>query len=295
MKFTRLFTVLAASLLLAGAASAAITSSLNSGSLGSFGDLTNDDGVTFAPGLLSGSSNPGDLTAYYPGGPLGPGNPAGPNSFLNYNAALNPAANQPFTIEFWANPGSEVTTGAGRAPVFNRVSASPRSGWVFFQRDVNSGWNFAMYNGTGSTLGWDLTGGTAPANAWSHVVATWNGTSAALYVNGVLADNSNTAGLNGVYNASTSAVLSLGAYDNGDNSFLGGVDETAFYNIALTPDRILAHFQAATSLTLDAYTSEVFADHPVEYVQNVPEPGSIALLGLALGGVATIRRRRRAR
>src|SRR5207249_7464640 len=48
-----------------------------------------------------------------------------------------------------------------------------------------TGWNWRMYNGNGSQVGWDLTGGTATLDAWSHVVGVWDGTTAKLYVNGV--------------------------------------------------------------------------------------------------------------
>ena len=183
----------------------------------------------------------------------------------------------------------------------NRVAAGNRSGWVFFQRDAATGWNFRMYNGVGSALGWDLTGGTATLNAWSHVVATWNGSAATLYVNGVLADNTNDPAATGVYNAnpaSTSASLILAQSDTG-SPYTGSVDETAFYGSALTPVQVLAHFNAASSGIAGAYHSLVRSDGSLLQLSNnpapVPEPGTAVLTGagaLLLLGHRALRRRK---
>jgi hypothetical protein len=127
-----------------------------------------------------------------------------------------------------------------------------------------------MYDGVGSNVGWDLTGGTAPLDAWSHVVAVWTGSAPLLYVNGELADSTNAAERSGNYLASASATFSVGAYDSGLSPYNGLVDEIAFYPTALAPARILAHFQAATSGTAGAYRASVLADAPLLYLQQNP-------------------------
>lgn len=101
-----------------------------------------------------------------------------------------------------------------------------------------------MYNGVSGGLGWDLTGGTSTLNHWNHVVVTWNGSAAVLYVNGQLADNSNDPAATGVYNPNITAGTNLivGATDTG-SPYAGGVDEVAFYNLALS--QILNHFNTA--------------------------------------------------
>ena len=128
-----------------------------------------------------------------------------------------------------------------------------------------------MYNGVGSGLGWDLTGGTSNLNAWSHVVATWNGSAATLYVNGVLADNTNDPAATGVYNASNAADLILAATDTG-SPYAGSVDETAFYGSALTPLQVLNHFNAASSGTAGAYHSLVRSDGALLQLSNNARP-----------------------
>jgi hypothetical protein len=256
----------------------AATTSINTGSLGAAANGSNSDTVTTTTGVLGGSDRAAgyasDTTAL---------------TTIPFQSGLNPASGSAFTIEFWANPASTDPSNPNSSPVSNRVSTSPRSGWAFFQR--TNAWSFVMYSGTGSNVGWDLTGGTAPVNQWSHVVATWSGTAATLYVNGVLADDTNLGGLNGVYNASTTATFAVGGLADSNSPFRGGlIDEVAFYGSALSPAQILNHYNLATS-NPDAYHATVLADGALLQLTNVPEPTTALLAGL--GGLALLRRRSR--
>jgi hypothetical protein len=272
----RIISTFAAMALLCSSAHA-VTTSINSGSLGAAGNGTNADAVTL--GVAGPLAAAGDTAAGYSGGS---------NTTVPFNAALNPSSTSPFTIEFWANPATNVTDAVGPSPVFNRVSTGNRSGWVFFQRSAATGWNFNLYNGNASQVGLSITGGSYTVGAWNHVVAVWDGATPSLYVNGV---NSNAAVTGpGGYNASGTATFSVGAYDTGSNPFSGAVDETAFYSAALSPTQILAHFNAAASTTPGAYSNLVVADGAVLYLNNVPEPTSAVLMLLGLAGV--MRRRR---
>lgn len=223
-----------------------VTKSYNSGSLGPAADGLN------APGVVL--NRPGAIRA---GHDCGTSYGAGQNTTIPFLEALNPPADQPFTIEFWALP---TATDNDDAPVYNRVSDGDRSGWVFFQRDEATGWNFRMYDGVGSNVGWDLTGGRYTLGTWCHVAALWTGSAARLYVNGRLVDTTNASTRSGNYTASTSATFSIGAYENGGSPFNGLVDEIAFYPTALTAATLLAHFQAAAGTTPGAYAARVAAD-----------------------------------
>ena len=241
------------------------STSYHSTALGSLGDGTNSSAVAIEqPGAIAAA---GDYSNRY-------GNKE--RTIIPFQPHLNPASNAPFTIEFWANP---TASDGDDSPVFNRISIGDRSGWAFFQRAPSVGWNLRMYDGTGSNVGWDLTGGTATFNAWSHVVATWNGSSARLYVNGALASSTNASGKSGRYLASTGATFAVGAYDNGDAPYNGCVDDIAFYPTALSAAAILSHYQTASSQVAGAYRSKVLADGAVEYLQQNPPTAEIATAG----------------
>jgi hypothetical protein len=274
----RCLSLAAVGLLYAGSVAHATTISPNTGSLGSAANGTNANSVTFGPGVVTAG---GDQSAVYDG-------IAGTNTVIPFQSGLNPAASSPFTIEFWARP---TASDNDDAPVSNRISSGNRSGWIFFQRDAATGWNFRMYNGVGSALGWDLTGGSAPLNSWSHVIATWNGSAARLYVNGSLADSTNDPAASGAYNASTSGVpFVVGSNDTGASPSTGSVDEVAFYPTVLSDAQILGHFNTVSSPTADTYQSLVRSDGALlQLSNNVPEPSAMLLLGV--GSIALFRRR----
>jgi hypothetical protein len=277
--FQFIATALAAALFLASSTHAD-TISLNSGTLGAAGNGTNTAGVVLGePSPLLAA---GDLAATYA---------AGERTTVPWNAALNPAASSPFSVEFWARP---TASDNDDSPLANRIASGNRSGWVFFQRNAATGWNFRMYNGNGGALGWDLTGGTATLNAWNHVVATWNGSSAQLFVNGVLADAANDPAANGVYNPSTSAIFSVGALFDGGSASTASVDEVAYYGSALSAAQIALHYSTASSPISGAYSNLVHADGAIEYLQNVPEPSTMVLAAIGLAGCGLLARRRRA-
>lgn len=258
-------TLLIALMTVSGSIASAQLVSINTGSLGSAADGVHTPGVELGlPGLIN---DPLDLAAGYP-------NYDGPGIYrteVPFLPELNPPAGQPFTVEFWAMPYASDQGVAGPCPVFNRLGGSgDRSGWIFFQRAEELGWNFAMYSGNGSTIGIDLTGGTAETNSKHHVVAVYDGTTAYLYHNGSLVDQGT-----GPYAANTGGVvLGIGAYTNnapGDNSYRGVVDELAVYNVALTADQIQAHYLAAGSSTPGEYSSLVINEGALLYLQNYPD------------------------
>lgn len=232
---------------------------INSGSLGLGGDATDTSLVKlYQPGALAVEN---DYSTEYD---AGSGDTRGAYTKLEHIAALN--NNAPFSIEFWAYP---YATDDDDSPLDNRVATGNRAGWAFFQRA--SGWNFRMYNGNSSQMAFNLTGGPATLNTWSHVVATWDGSVAKLYVNGVLADvpNDIPAGQSTNYNPSSTAALTIASLGDGGSPYRGRVDEVAFYPSALSAEKIAGHYSTASSTTPDAYANLVKENGAlVHYQQN---------------------------
>jgi hypothetical protein len=252
-RFLAASAVFCASLVVASSVRAQ-TTSINYGLLGAAGNGTHTANVLLnAPGPLAA---PGDVAVGYANGA---------RTTIPYNLALNPVVGDPFSIELWAMP---TVSDNDDSPLANRIATGNRSGWVFFQRNAATGWNFRMYNGVGSALGWDLTGGTATLGDWSHVVATWNGSAAQLYVNGALADATNDPAATGVYNVSTSAIFSVGSLFDGGSASTASIDEVAYYRSALTPAQIASHYAAASLTTPGAYRDVILADAPIVYLPN---------------------------
>jgi hypothetical protein len=191
----------------------------------------------------------------------------------------NPGAGVPFTFEAWLRPMRDQQQ--GQCPVNNRwVGGTGRTGWVIFQRNPNltypasegHGWNFRMYSGQGSSGQDVLTDTDYQIGKWQHLVVTWepqtdNGDPGAngnnqwqgiltAYVDGVPVA-SNTAALYAANReisetGSPAADLGIGAYNAasvlGNNPYEGDIDELAIYNnLVLTPEQILAHYQAGTN------------------------------------------------
>ena len=235
--------------------------SYNTGSLGVAADGVNTAGVVLdQPGAVNAS---GDFSSSYAGEP-----PNGNYTTVPFRTELNPSASSPFTIEFWARP---TATDGDDAPIGNRLATGDRSGWVFFQRDGNTGWNFRMYNGIANGLAWDITGGTAVLDAWSHVVVTWDGTTPSIYVNGVFKSSTNTPPATGVYRSNVNGEnFYVGALIGGASPTNGLIDEVAYYPSALTALQIENHYNTASSAQIGAYSSMVLADGALLYLQQNP-------------------------
>ncbi|HTH49672.1 MAG TPA: LamG domain-containing protein [Candidatus Limnocylindria bacterium] len=257
------------------------TNVVNYGSLGAAG---NGGSINSHPvgGALAGST---DSAAYYNG--------TGARTLVPFQADNNPPEGQSFTVEAWFMVTQEVSDSPGPCPLFNRISSGDRSGWVFFQRSPETGWNFRMYSGTGSTVGVDVTGQASSPNAgkagtWSHMVVTWDGpnSTATMYING-----ENVGSATGTYLANTAAnppSLSVGSYDTGSNPFVGAVDEVAIYKKALTEAQITAHYQNGTNANRSlAYDSLVVADGAVEYLRlNETSPDKDVAVNFGSAGIA---------
>jgi chitodextrinase len=137
--------------------------------------------------------------------------------------------------------------------VWVKVAALPASGEVYLLS--NGGWQerwkmsmpghgkpvFSTKNAAGANVDMDSDSVPLPVGQWRHVVATHDGTSNKIYINGLLKKSVASVGALGT----TTKPLGLG-YDPIDSSgfFNGALDEVQVYNVALTDAEVLALFNA---------------------------------------------------
>jgi len=95
------------------------------------------------------------------------------------------------------------------------ASRSYPNGWVLYAGSNNT-WQFWVNNGTGMLA---ISGGAVTLNAWTHLVGTFSGTTAQLYVNGVLAGTGTVTS----YQPQTTKPLVIGQGEPGSGFFFPGV------------------------------------------------------------------------
>ncbi len=81
----------------------------------------------------------------------------------------------------------------------------------------------------------NATGTEVPANIWSHVVSTYDGTYQKVYINGVLKDSKSGMGP-AISNVSNP--LTIGALTGGGDYFSGAIDDVRVYNRALSQTEV---------------------------------------------------------
>jgi hypothetical protein len=235
-----------------------------------------------------------------------------------FNVALNPPP--PFSVEFWAKPNSLGGDSTGDSPVSNFnpnwYNGGNRTGWLFYLNNTGR-WEFRL----GLTAGYagkaTGTGGNAKVGVWQHIVATFDGTNATLYADGVViakVDTSTAPGLaNWVPNpisflrmGGTSLVgnnntepynANIGTGSNsGNRGWDGSLDELAIYPTLLSAAKVAAHHDAASTNNA-GYSAQILADGPVAYwgmedaLVTAPDPSTFptgtnsGTLGSAADGV----------
>jgi Concanavalin A-like lectin/glucanases superfamily/Immunoglobulin domain/Immunoglobulin I-set domain len=211
-----------------------------------------------------------------------------------FNSALNPTG--PFSVEFWVKPSMVVTDAFCMAASLDSdptigvgANANPRAGWLFYQNGsptnaVNQ-WQFRLGNAHGYLDGDAIRGGPVTPGAWHHIVGTYDGANASLYVNGVRVATRAISG----YLANQARPFRIGTtcFDGslgpigsyaGNRGFDGWLQEVAFYGTALSATDIAAHYNAGQTNGAN-YASLVLADQPLGY-WRLGEPGNPPALNL---------------
>ena len=187
-------------------------------------------------------------------------------------SVLNPAG--PFTIELWVSTpqGGWTGTGANGFMVpFCSMDRPGRSGGYEFYLDGNyTGYEFHTAVGGGySTICGDNY--IPIANEWSHIVGVYDGTSIAIYVNGVQGSDSpypETITPNSV------TPFIIGSRADNVRFWEGPISDVAFYNYALSATQISNHWSSA-------YAPAAITMQPVGVTNN--ELSTVTLTAKASG------------
>ncbi|MFH1423487.1 MAG: LamG-like jellyroll fold domain-containing protein [Candidatus Nealsonbacteria bacterium] len=133
------------------------------------------------------------------------------------------------TISFWFN--TKTTSGIGKY-IFGGIGASIQR--IYFYIPVSTTViNFALSNPEQSIGRY-----TIKANEWYHIAGTWNGTHAALYVNGEVASTSDFTGL-----LSVPTTMNVCIDSASSGAYTGSVDEVRLYNRKLSADEIMMQYR----------------------------------------------------
>jgi hypothetical protein len=145
----------------------------------------------------------------------------------------------PLSIEIWYK--------------LNATGNSSQSGFFIAKRPWNSEWNLFTFGGTLTARGGSNTGGataTTPVDTnWHHLVSTYSGTTAQLYLDGHLM---NTATITAINNDVVSGTNDIAIGSEGTSAllypFIGNICHLALYNAVLSPTQVMNHYISGTGV-----------------------------------------------
>jgi hypothetical protein len=194
------------------------------------------------------------------------------------------------TLAAWVNPNASGTS----YPIISKwdVVFLPQN-----QKSYNIWLSAGNFIFTVSATGDDLTGpyknllstSTVPANQWTHVAATYDGSKMRVYVNGRLENQA--AFPYGIYPGTNDLAIGavVGGVPAGQYSypFPGLIDEPAIFNRALSPSEIQQIYLCQTNISLGLYpgltvNGLIGQTVAIQYITNVISSNwtTIANLGI---------------
>lgn len=206
----------------------------------------------------------------------------GPGSYLivPHTASPQTTIKPPFTLETWAYPteigsyGILIGQGGGAG-----LNAGPNyGGFDLIWSGTTNSFSLAVYNGSGSANDEYKTTSVYPENQWYHVVATYDGTNIALWINGQAPTPTSQypSGYQGgssnytTFNPDTWSPLCIGSGRWGTggangNPFGGVLDEVAIYTNILSSNTIVQHYNDGISGANGVYKNDVLTNNPLLY------------------------------
>ena len=179
-----------------------------------------------------------------------------------------PSGQTPRSVSVWAYPTNLSSLTLGTLFVWGTSTAESAYGLGI----KGSSGTTSLYN-FGWADDWELPYALS-ANNWYHIVSTFNGTTAQLFVNGVLAGTSSRPNWN-----TSSNSLYVGKDFGNTYYFPGNIDELSIFNYVLSPPQILDLYQTGTTTHKDGVPypgNAILADHPLGYWRLGEKSGQIA-------------------
>lgn len=229
--------------------------------LGSFTTLNASLSSSNSTQFLANSNSPQTVAAGYSGASISSFLATAPtNRWLDFDGVSNyvtlPNNNafnftgDNFTVSAWVNLAN-IPVGPSRI-----IAKFNGNDGFALSTNASTYYSFRVGNDTSTVMA--NTSGTASVGVWQLVTGTYNGTTASLYVNGVL--KSNKTILNMMDDPAD--VMQIGA--NQANEFLNGsVDDVRIYTTALTNDTIRSMYLSGRLQNVSAYTIGLIAYYPL--------------------------------
>jgi len=169
----------------------------------------------------------------------------GSNDYGSFSSAAHDAisALSAGTIETWIKLDS-VTN---RRTIFGTGHSSNTSRWVLFRHHSSNGVQLSV-NNEGSDQG-GYTGTVLSTGTWYHLAVTYDGSSNAIYVNGVSQSMTVASGGAGFFSDVSTNTLQVGSLDRGTlgntyDPFNGKIPCVRVFNIPLTAQQVLNNYNA---------------------------------------------------
>lgn len=192
----------------------------------------------------------------------------------SFDSALNTPE---FSIEAWG----KVTGSCGSTSACFQFFVTSRGVGEGYYLDLHTNpstsvvqWDFTVGQGNfpGGWAGVGYSDGSLLSevqNTWHHVVGTYDGTQARMFLDG---EEVGSTVQEYILNPGNLFAVGHGTHGNSLSQYplTGAVDEVAYYNYALSPSRVSAHYQTGIGV--------------------IPEPTTASLLALGLLGLAVRRR-----
>jgi Concanavalin A-like lectin/glucanases superfamily len=164
----------------------------------------------------------------------------GTSSYITLPATGLPTGAASWTMECWITTPNPLPTSLGTVMMMMGHETTGNGATLFL--DAASGGKITVDAWSSTAVAWSTLPGVSTTY---HVVATYDGTTLSLYVNGSLV-NSATASFSLTYPDGAGGAIGATSGVTQDSRYAGVIDEVAIYSTALSATQVAAHYTAGT-------------------------------------------------